>query len=94
MPLSAAFCFFSPFHYKKKLLYQSFSLINLFLSYLSFLFSSLSCQFSFNAYIRNLAYYIIKYNKKSGDLIVKSPLHINTLYIIIYLYEESLSDII
>ena len=25
MPLSAAFCFFSPFHYKKKLLYQSFS---------------------------------------------------------------------
>ena len=25
MPLSAAFCFFSPFHYKKKLLSQPFS---------------------------------------------------------------------
>ncbi len=37
MPLSAAFCFFSPFHYEKKLLYQSFSLS--YLSYLSFLFS-------------------------------------------------------
>ena len=34
MPLSAAFCFFSPFHYKKKLLYQSF-----FSSSLFFLFS-------------------------------------------------------
>ena len=47
MPLSAAFCFFSPFHYKKKLLYQSFSLINLFLLfYILFFFHSL---FSFNS---------------------------------------------
>ena len=66
MPLSAAFCFFSPFLSEKKLLYQSFSLF---------------FQFSFNAYIRNLAHYTIKYNKKSGDLIAKSPLPINTLYI-------------
>ena len=79
MPLSAAFCFFSPFHYKKKLLYQSFSL-----SYLSFLFFiSLFCQFSFNAYIRHLAHYTIKNNKKSGDLIAKSQSAINTLYITI-----------
>ena len=45
MPLSAAFCFFSPFHYKKKLLYQPFSLIHFFLLFfLSFhpLVSSLS----------------------------------------------------
>lgn len=82
MPLSAAFCFFSPFHYKKKLLYQSFSLSSL--SYLSFsLFISLFCQFSFNAYIRNLAHYTIKNNKKSGDLIAKSQSSINTLYITI-----------
>ena len=82
MPLSAAFCFFSPFHFKKKLLYQSFSLINLFLlSYILFFFHSLfSFNLSFNAYIRNLAYYIIKYNKKSGDLTAKSPSPINTLY--------------
>ena len=81
MPLSAAFCFFSPFHYEKKLLYQSFSLFS-FLSFFS-LFISLFCQFSFNAYIRHLAYYTIKYNKKLGDLIAKSPSPINTLYITI-----------
>ena len=81
MPLSAAFGFFSPFHYEKKLLYQSFSLFS-FISFFS-LFISLFCQFSFNAYIRNVPHYTIKNNKKLGDLIVKSPLPINTLYITI-----------
>ena len=81
MPLLAAFHFFSPFLYEKKYHIQPFSLIHFFLlfSYLSFLFSSLSCQFSFNAYIRNLAL-TIKNNKKLGDLIAKSPSPINTLY--------------
>ena len=80
MPLSAAFHFFSPFLYEKKYHIQPFSHPFLSsLSYLSFLFSSLSCQFSFNAYIRNLAL-TIKNNKKLGDLIAKSPSPINTLY--------------
>ena len=40
MPLSAAFCFFSPFLSEKKLLYQSFSsLQSLSLSYSSFSFN-------------------------------------------------------
>ncbi len=68
MPLSAAFCFFSPFFSEKKLLHQSFSLQFSFLSFISFfsLFISLSCQFPFNAYIRNLAL-VIKYNKRLED---------------------------
>ena len=81
MPLSAAFCFFSPFHYKKKLLYQPFSpYISLFSLISLSSFISLFCQFSFIAYIRNLALYTIKNNKKLGDLIAKSPSPINTLY--------------
>ena len=32
MPLSAPFCFFSPFHYKKKLIYQPLSIITILLS--------------------------------------------------------------
>ena len=80
MPLSAAFCFFSPFHYKKKLLHQSLSPQSL-LSLLSF-FPHFG-ETSFGTYIRNLAHYTIKYNKKSGDLIAKSPSPINTLYITI-----------
>ena len=80
MPLSAAFGFFSSFHYKKKLLHQSFS------PHISSFSSPILLHFgetSFGTYIRNLAYYTIKYNKKSGDLIAKSPSSINTLYITI-----------
>ena len=91
MPLSAAFCFFSPFHYKKKLLYQSFS------PHLSSFSSPILLHFgetSFGTYIRNLAHYTIKYNKKSGDLHGKSQSPINTLYKIIYRYEEVFSSIV
>ena len=90
MPLSAAFCFFSPFLSEKKLLYQSFSLL-----FSSLLFSfHLSPVKSLSTPIFVILLDTIKYNKKSGDLHGKSPLSINTLYIIIYLYEESLSSII
>ena len=52
MPLSAAFHLFSPLLYENKYHIQLF----LFHPFLSFsLFISLFCQFSFNAYIRNLA---------------------------------------
>lgn len=80
MPLSAAFCFFSPFHYKKKLLHQSFSPQISSFSSPTFLHFG---ETSFGNYIRDVAYYTIKYNKKSGDLIAKSPSPINTLYITI-----------
>ena len=76
MPLSASFGFFSPFHYKKKLIYQSFS------PHISSFSSPILLHFgetSFGMYIRNLAL-TIKYNKKSGDLIAKSSSLINTLY--------------
>ena len=79
MPLSAAFCFFSSFHYKKKLIYQSFS------PHISSFSPPILLHFgetSFGTYIRNLAL-TIKYNKKLGDLIAKSPSPINTLYITI-----------
>ena len=61
MPLSASFCFFSPFSLRE----ETFTPI--FLS--SFLFSLLSPsshlgETSFGTYIRNLAHYTIKYNKK------------------------------
>jgi hypothetical protein len=51
MPLSASFGFFSPFHYKKKLIYQLLSII----TNLSF-----SSSFSFSPHIREsrLATYI------------------------------------
>ena len=79
MPLSAAFCFFSSFHYKKKTFIKSISLQFSSFSFLLLHFG----ETSFGTYIRNLAYYTIKYNKKSGDLIAKSPSSINTLYITI-----------
>ena len=63
MPLSAAFHFFSPFHYKKKLLHQSLSPQSL-LSLLSF-FPHFG-ETSFGTYIRNLAHYTIKYNKSQA----------------------------
>ena len=65
MPLSAAFCFFSPFHYEKKLLYQSFSLSSL--SYLSFLFSFHSSVNSLSTPIFVILLLLLKDNKKSGD---------------------------
>lgn len=90
MPLSAAFHFFSPFHSKKKYHRTIFSIH--FFSFLLYpsLFSlptSISIlpsrRVSFIGYIHHLTYYTIKYNKKSGDLIAKSPSPINTLYITI-----------
>ena len=68
MTLSASFGFFSSFHYKKKLTYQSFS------PHISSFPSPILLHFgetSFGTYIRNLAL-AIKYNKKSGDLHGKS----------------------
>ena len=67
---------------------QEETFISIILSLLSFipffsLFISFFCQFSFNAYIRHLAFYTIKNNKKLGDLTAKSPSPINTLYITI-----------
>lgn len=79
MPLSASFGFFSPFHYKKKLIYQSFS------PHISSFSSPILLHFgetSFGTYIRNVPF-SIKYNKKSGDLHGKSQSPINTLYITI-----------
>ena len=82
MPLSAAFGFFSSFHSKKKLLHKSFSPhISSFSSPILLHFGETS--FGTFSYIRNLPHYTIKYNKKSGDLIAKSPSPINTLYITI-----------
>ena len=71
MPLSAAFCFFSPFLSEKKLLYQSFS------PHLSS-FSSLLLLISerpHSAPIFVILLSPLKDNKKSGDLIAKSSLH-------------------
>ena len=66
MPLSAAFCFFSPFHYKKKLLYQPFSLIHFFLFFHIFLFSFyLSPVKSLSTPI--FVILLLKHNKKLGD---------------------------
>lgn len=80
MPLSAAFGFFSSFSLRE----ETFTSISL--SSISSFSSLILLHFgetSFGTYIRNLAYYTIKYNKKSGDLIAKSPSSINTLYITI-----------
>ena len=79
MPLLASFGFFSPFLYKKKLIYQSFS------PHISSFSPPILLHFgetSLGTFIRNLAL-TIKYNKKSGDLIAKSQSPINTLYITI-----------
>ena len=70
MLLKAAFNFFSSFSItRRNIIYKLFSPIHLFLLFHLFhsLFISLFCQISFNAYIRNLPHYTIKYNKKSGD---------------------------
>ena len=77
MPLSAAFGSFSSFLSEKKLLYQPFSPH---FSFFLFTPSSHLKETSFGTYIRNLAHYTIKYNKKSGDLHGKSQSPINTLY--------------
>ena len=55
MPLSASIGFFSPFHYKKKLIHQSFS------PHISSFSSSILLHFretSFGTYIRNLALFL------------------------------------
>ena len=64
MPLSAAFCFFSPFHYKKKLLYQSFSLSSL--PYLSSLFSFHSSITSLSTPISVILLSLLKITKNQA----------------------------
>ena len=76
MPLSASFGFFSPFHYKKKLIYQSFSPhISSFSSLLLLISERLH-----SAPIFVILLLLLKDNKKSGDLHGKSQSPINTLY--------------
>ena len=64
MPLSAAFCFFSPFHYKKKLLYQPFSPIHFFLLFFLSFHSPVN---SLSAPIFVILLLLLKHNKKLGD---------------------------
>ena len=79
MPLSASFGFFSPFHYKKKLFYQSFS--PHFFSFFSLILLISERLHSARIFVILLS--PLNITKKTGDLIAKSQSPINTLYITI-----------
>ena len=77
MPLSAAFCFFSPFHYKKKLLSQPFSPhLSSFSSLLLLISERFHSSPIFIMFLGgNFFQCCNKYNKCSEDFFDQSSLH-------------------